>query len=260
VTIIYRKINVLTAFPFSAMENWYDYLNYDGYYQPFNMDNDRTKRSAKAEQPLTAENMMADAPQRSKRDLKDDELNEWLEEEVGLMPEDYEEVMEEEPNEDIVERLMEGAEIGEWAPEPVDVDEEEYYADVEPSVDDEAKLALLRYIYEKLPESMPEQQYEVPYDIDTPSYEELLEQDELEYEPIVYRGVPGVFIPLQPQGPIPDVRKRGSDFFPYNYESSPSGRWGAFLPSHNEQKRNAEAYERLYQMARALRRYDDDWL
>ncbi|ELU15380.1 hypothetical protein CAPTEDRAFT_223379 [Capitella teleta] len=246
--------------------NWYDYLNIDGYVKPYPVDQDRTKRSAQSEQPLTAENMMPDSPQRSKRDLTDDELKEWLEEKAGLQPiVDYPEEFqsEEDADESLIERILESSQDQQWEEEPIDLEqlnEEVYFPEDEETAEAREKLSLLRYIYDKLPNDYLESSdYEGPYESEVP-LEELQEKEDIEYEPIVYRGVPGIFIPIVSQGPVPDVRKRASDFYPYSYESSPSSRWEAFLPSHTEQKRNADAYERLYQMARALRRYDDDWL
>lgn len=245
----------------------FNYMDYDSFYQPYYLDAERQKRSAQDEVPMTAENMMAEAPQRSKRDLTDGELQDWLEQENSLVPsEGYaEEYGEENPEEltenqeSLMERILEAVEGDRWDkdPEEEEFEEEAYFPLSEQEaanseLEDKAKLALLQYLYDEMPDEVNEsEEYEDPYKSD---------DQELDYEPIVYRGVPGIFIPVQKQPVYPAVRKRASDFYPYSYESSPSGRWGAFLPDKSEEKRNAEAYDRLYRMASALKRYDDDWL
>ena len=258
-------------------ESWYDYFNYDGYYPKYFVnDNDRRKRSAKEEMPMTAENMMAPGPQRFKRDLTEDELREWLEEkgeapepyypaeEAALVPYDEGEVLSRN-EEDLLERLLEAEAEAEMEPDIIEQEQAAYYPlqeedTVDPDAEARAKLALLQYLYDELPEQVEEQVEEELYEPEeAPEWED---PDDVDYQPIVYEGQPGIFIPVKRQylSMMPGFRKRGSPFYPYQYEPSTAGRWGALIPQLNEQKRNAEAYERLYRMAEALRRDDnDDW-
>ena len=228
--------------------------------------------------------MVAAAPQRFKRDLTEDELREWLEEEVGMAPaEEYypeydteDAIVEESPQEGLMERILEAAQGDQWGnvPDIVEEEEEAYYPlseedAIDPDAEARAKLALLRYLYDELPEQVEDEEEEVfdrsygsePY-AERSSWEDMQPAQEVEYQPIVYQGIPGIFIPVKRQylSMMPGIRKRGSDFYPYNYEPASAGRWGALLPEVNEEKRNAEAYERLYRMAQALRRQEDDWL
>ncbi len=75
----------------------------------------------------------------------------------------------------------------------------------------------------------------------------------LQYEPIMYHGQPGIFIPAKRQfaSTYAGMRKRAEDIYPYNY--GPDGRWGALVAAETEKRNQQEMYERLYHLAQALR-------
>ena len=96
-----------------------------------------------------------------------------------------------------------------------------------------------------------------PYQLEE---EEVEEEADIDYKPIVYNGIPGIFIPVQSNAAanrvskrqylslVPGMRKRTA-WYPGDTSAS---RWGAITPP--EDKRTADEYERLYRLARALSR------
>ncbi len=288
---VYQKL-VFSSIPGSIPDDYYNYYDVSDYYPYLGMF--RRKRSAQQNKLMSAENMMHGgdagvASTRVKRDLTADDIRNWIENGAIDYP-DYGDEYEGESDprlggEDtaaLEQLLQEYLDYGDGVPqeEEPSVDyplspynlqqEEEEEQEMEDTKD---RLALLQYLLEDIPAEREEEElYErrvEPEDVEE-SWEELDPSEEIEYEPIVYNGVPGIFIPTPEAAAaalptqkrqfismVPGNRKR-SDFYPYNLEPE-GGRWDAFIPQ--DEKRTADAYERLYRMAQALSRdqEQDDW-
>lgn len=155
------------------------------------------------------------------------------------------------------------------------------------------RLALLQYLLEDVPAAgglpqLPQPPAAAvsplaelyPEDVEE-TWQDLEPTEQVEYEPILYHGVPGIFIPVPGNGAgagagvgavsqmelekrqylsmVPGSRKRA--FYPYNAEPASSSRWGALVPgdAEREEKRASDAYERLYRMAQALGGDQNEW-
>lgn len=263
-----------------------DYYNYN-YYPYAQSYRYRRNTKAKSNDLLTAEHMeprseetALDSGARSKRDLTTEEIAQWLENGGGNVIEDtadyynYDNPEYSQPpgwyNPALSQLLDEYTDVYQKE-SPVDYEDYNGFSE-EPAANPKNKelLSLLEYLVaseapkenDQLPQIYPEDVQE--------EWQDIEEEDEVTpYEPLVYNGVPGVFIPMESENVVtkrqymsmvPGVRKR-NDFYPYSLEPE-GGRWGAFV-DQVEEKRTADAYERLLRMAEALnppsQRYYDDY-
>ncbi|KAK2163023.1 hypothetical protein LSH36_87g04032 [Paralvinella palmiformis] len=288
----------------TAEENINDFYPYVGF-TPYLRSKPKQKRAAPGKF-LTAENMPSavgmsgpNASQRHKRDLTAEELYDWLQngnkrddldrygdadDDVRYYREnDDERDDDDDDNDDVVEdgEVPEDDEIKELALElleqeyPDQTDNNLDYPAYQDYGDDEMDrnkemLSLLDYLEKGTPvleraplrELYPEHIQEEWDDLET--------GPEQFYEPIVYHGVPGIFVPMPEESlsentPIqkrqylsllPGQKKR--NFYPYHLEPT-GGRWGAFV-SPEEEKRNSESYDRLYRLAQALNPRNRDYI
>jgi len=78
--------------------------------------------------------------------------------------------------------------------------------------------------------------------------------DEAEFQKILHNGEPGVFYPVKRQylSLMPGMRKRSDVFYP---DEDP--RWSALIQAEIEKRNEEDMYERLYQLATALRGEDE---
>ena len=132
--------------------------------------------------------------------------------------------------------------------------------------EDKVRDAVLEYLIDEAEAEEEEQEKK-----ELPETEEEEKREPVEgsvepgvgYVPIVFGGVPGIFIPevLPNPGAVSaaEGRRKRNQFYPSYYEPY-GGRWSALTPragpDAGEVKRAADGYGRLYRLADALRRYD----
>ena len=89
------------------------------------------------------------------------------------------------------------------------------------------------------------------------SEQEDNDDPEVEYEPIVYHGEPGIFIPLP--NDASEVEKRSGYG---SYREDPYDRWQEIAEEEAEKEKEEEeyeeAYDKLIELAQALRQHDSD--
>ncbi|XP_074654518.1 uncharacterized protein LOC141908374 isoform X2 [Tubulanus polymorphus] len=86
-----------------------------------------------------------------------------------------------------------------------------------------------------------------------------IELDEPNARPLLYNGQPGIFVPIKKRqmlSTMPGFRKRRGSFYPE--PDAQEGRWRAFTPQAAEKRGVMEEYTRLYRLARALHRPQEE--
>lgn len=263
--------------------NFYPYVGM----APYLRMKPKQKRGAPGSQLMSADQMSSAAKvpevsssERHKRDLTAEELYDWLEngkngngleDDVEYYGEDEGETGGNDEDDEIKELALEL--LAEEYPEETDnnLDYPIYqdYGEDETESNKEM-LSLLDYLEKGTPvlERAPLRDL-YPEHIQE-EWDDLETDPEQPYEPIVYQGVPGIFIPMPEESlsDNPPIQKRQylsmlpgqkkRNFYPYHLEPV-GGRWGAFV-SPEEEKRNAEAYDRLYRLAEALNPRNRDYV
>ena len=266
--------------------DYYDYLYPNMGLQRVRRSNAKQKRASEQENLISPKGIMESAMtsgqranERVKRDLTADELYDWLENgdpetddapSMGYYPE-YPEIEDVGSDNALSDQLLKELLTGEQEQEEYPIEQEnsadypayEEYGTEEPKENPEL-LSLLEYLVEneEPAEEVNPLREMYPADIEE-KWEDLDLGPDVTYQPIIYQGVPGIFIPMNEKmasqevsvdkrqylSMVPGMRKRG--FYPYNSEPE-DGRWGAFVPPE-ERKRAADAYERLFRLAEALK-------